>query len=344
MAQLTFAEVTQQIKSRKPLPIYVLHGLEPYFIDQLTETFIDHLLSEEEKAFNLEILYGKETSVNAIVDSLAQYPMGSDFKLIVVKSAQELKNIEDLAKYAQDPFTSSILVLAHSGKTLDGRKKLASIVKNNFGLFESKVMYDNQMPSWIKSEVEKRGKSISDQNAALIAEYLGTDLKKISNELEKTVIAIGEAKQITQQHIEDFVGINREFNVFELNAAIFTKNPLKAQLIVNYLSDNLNKQPFVLILGSMFNSFMKLYTLKVTGASSDAQITSVINSRSISAIKEYQTALSKFSIQDLDHALLIFKKYDQYSKGVDNTISGDAELLKELVFKLIHLSEVRLHA
>jgi len=341
---MTFAEVMQQIKSKKPLPVYVLHGAESYFIDLLTENFIDHLLTEEEKAFNLEILYGKETSVSAIVDSLAQYPMGSDYKLVVIKSAQELKNIEDVVKYVQDPFNSSILVLAHSGKTLDGRKKLSSLVKSRFGLFESKVMYDNQMPAWIRSEVEKHGKSISEQNAGLLAEYLGTDLKKISNEIDKTVIAIGESKMITQQHIEDFIGINREFNVFELNAAIFTRNPLKAQLIVNYLSDNLNKQPFVLILGSMFNSFMKLYTLKVTGASSDAQITAVINSRSISAIKEYQSALSKFSIQDLDHALLLFKKYDQYSKGVDNTISSDGELLKELVFKLIHLNEVRVLA
>ena len=344
MAQLTFAEVLQQIKTKKPLPIYVLHGTEPYFIDKLIDAFIDELLTEEEKAFNLEILYGKETSINMIVDSLAQYPMGSEYKLIVVKSAQELKNIEELSNYAQDPFSSSILVLAHSGKTLDGRKKLASTIKNKFGLFESKTMYDNQMPAWIKSEVEKSGKSISDQNAILISEYLGTDLKKISNEIEKTLIAIGDSKTITQQNIEDFIGINREFNVFELNAAIFLKNPLKAQLIVNYLSDNLNKQPFVLILGSMFNSFMKLYTLKVTGASSDAQITSVINSRSISAIKEYQSALSRFSIQDLDHALLLFKKYDQYSKGVENTISTDGELLKELVFKLIHLNEVRVLA
>ncbi|MBK8841794.1 MAG: DNA polymerase III subunit delta [Saprospiraceae bacterium] len=260
MPLLTFGEVIQHIKTKKPMPVYALHGPEPYFIDLLTDAFGNQLLSEEEKAFNLEVFYGKETNINQIVDSLAQYPMGADIKLVIVKNAQELKNIEDLANYVNDPYPSSVLVLSHSGKNLDGRKKLATVIKNKFGLFESKPMYDNQMPAWIKAEVEKSGKTISDQNSALIAEFLGTDLKKIHNELEKTIIAVGESKNITQQHIEDFIGINREFNVFELNAAIFTKNALKAQLVVNYLKDNFNKQPLVVILGSMFNSFIKLYT------------------------------------------------------------------------------------
>lgn len=340
MPLLTFGEVIQHIKTKKPMPVYALHGPEPYFIDLLTDAFVDQLLSEEERAFNLEVFYGKETNINQIVDSLAQYPMGADIKLVIVKNAQELKNIEDLANYVNDPYPSSVLVISHSGKNLDGRKKLATVIKNKFGLFESKPMYDNQMPAWIKAEVEKSGKTISDQNSALIAEFLGTDLKKIHNELEKTIIAVGESKNITQQHIEDFIGINREFNVFELNAAIFTKNALKAQLVVNYLKDNFNKQPLVVILGSMFNSFIKLYTLKATGANSDIQITTVINSRSISAIKEYKAGLQNFSIADLDLALYLFKKYDQYSKGIDNTINNDGELLKELVFKLLHLKEL----
>lgn len=340
MPLLNYAEVTQQIKNKRPLPVYVLHGQESYFIDLLTDAFVDNLLTEDEKAFNLEIFYGKETSVPAIIDSLAQYPMGADFKLVIVKNAQELKNIEDLTKYVESPYETSILVLAHHIKPLDGRKKLGTLIKSKYGAFESKTMYDNQIPAWIKGEVERFGKTISDSNAALIGEFLGTDLKKIHNEIEKTIIAIGDSKSISQQHIEDFIGINREFNVFELNSAIFTNNALKAQLIVNYLKDNLNKQPFIVILGSMFNSFLKLYTLKVTGAASDSQITAVINSRSISAIREYKIALQQYDISDLDYALYLFKMYDQYSKGVDNTLNNDGELLKELVFKLIHLKAV----
>ncbi len=340
MPLLTYADVIQQIKNKKPYPIYALQGPESYFIDLLTDSFIENLMEEDEKAFNLEIFYGKEVSVTGIIDSLAQYPLGAEYKLIVVKNAQELKDIEELTRYAEGPYETSILVLAHHGKNLDGRKKLGALIKNKFGFFESKNLYDNQIPSWIKGEVERHGKTISDTNAALIGEFLGTDLKKIHNEIEKTIIAIGESKVITQQHIEDFIGINREFNVYELISAIFTNNAFKAQLIVNYLKDNLNKQPFVVILGSMFNSFLKLYTLKATGASTESQITTVINSRSISAIREYKAALQYFQIQDLDHALHLFKKYDQYSKGVENTLNNDGELLKELVFKLIHLKAV----
>lgn len=341
MPAFSFDEIIKQIKSKKAHPVYVLQGAEAYFVDLLTECFQNELLSEDEKAFNQDVYFGKETSVSTIVDALSQYPMGSDLRLVLVRNAHELKNIDQLADYASAPYASSVLVLSLPGKTLDGRKKLGTLVKNNYALYESKTIYENQLPAWIRSQVEKHGKSISEQNAQLIADYLGTDLKKISNEIEKTVIAIGASTDITQQHIEDFIGINREFNVFELVNAIFNRNPVKAQLIVEYLSDNMNKQPLVLILGSMFNSFLKLYLLKVKSPKNDQDISALIGTRSISAIREYKTALGNFQIADLDYAMYLFKRYDQYSKGIDYTLGDDGQLLKELVFQLIHLSSVR---
>lgn len=340
MAVYSFEDIIRQITTKKVHPVYVLQGDEPYFIDLLTQKFIDLLLPEEEKVFNQEVLYGKETNVSTIIDYLGQYPMGSDFKLIVVKNASELKNIDSLSSYVSDPYPSSVLVLALPGKKLDGRKKLSSIVKANFALFESKVIYENQLPAWIKSEVESKGKKISELNAALIGEFLGNDLQKISNEIGKTIIAMGEEKEINRHLIENYIGINREFNVFELINAIFNKDNQKAQLIVNYLADNFNKQPFTLILGSIFNSFVKLYTLKVSRIYNDADIATIINTRSISAIKEYKTALANYSLSDLDHATFLFKLYDQYSKGVDYPSGFYEGILKELVFKLIHIHEI----
>lgn len=341
MAEYSFDEIAKQIKNRKLHPVYILQGDETYFTDLLTRKFQDEFLEEDEKAFNQEVYFGKQVTASTIIDSLSQFPMGSDYKLALVRDAQDLKDIDKLTSYVSDPFESSILVLSFSGKSMDGRKKLPSIVKSRYGFFEAKTIYENQLPAWIKSEVKAMGKEISDQNATLIADYLGKDLQKISNELQKTAIAIGDAKEITQEHIENYIGINREFNVFELINSIFNKNPYKATLIVDYLSGNLNKQPLTLILGSIFNSFLKLYLLKVNNPKSDGEITAIINTKSISAIKEYRTAMANYSLPDLDYAMYLFKIYDQYSKGIDSGNIEHGELLKEFVFKLIHIREVQ---
>ncbi len=341
MAEYSFDEIAKQIKNRKLHPVYILQGDETYFTDLLTRKFQDEFLEEDEKAFNQEVYFGKEVTVSTIIDSLSQFPMGSDYKLVLVRNAQDLKDIEKLTSYVSDPFESSILVLSFTGKSMDGRKKLPSIVKSKYGFFEAKTIYENQLPAWIKSEVKAKGKEISDQNATLIADYLGKDLQKISNELDKAVIAVGEAKEINQVHIENYIGINREFNVFELINAIFNKNPYKARLIVDYLNDNLNKQPLTLILNSLFNSFLKLYLLKVNNPKSDPEVSSIIGTKSISAIKEYRTAMANYSLPDLDYAMYLFKIYDQYSKGVDSGNVNQGELLTELVFKLIHVREVQ---
>ena len=341
MAEYSFEDIEKQINNRKLHPVYILQGEETYFTDLLTRKFQDELLEEDEKAFNQEVYFGKETTVSTIIDSLSQFPMGSDYKLVLIRNAQELKDIDKLTSYVNDPFESSVLVLSFTGKSMDGGKKLPSIVKSKYGFFEAKTIYENQLPAWIKSEVKTKGKEISDQNATLIADYLGKDLQKISNELDKTVIAIGDAKEINQEHIENYIGINREFNVFELINSIFNKNPYKARLIVEYLTDNLNKQPLTLILNSLFNSFLKLYLLKVNNPKSDMDITAIIGTRSISAIKEYRTAMANFSLPDLDYAMYLFKIHDQLSKGIDSGNADHGELLKELVFKLLHVKEVQ---
>jgi len=340
MPLYNFEEIVKQIQSKKVHPIYVLQGEEPYFIDLLTQRFIEDFMPQEEKAFNQEVLYGKETNVPFIVDSLSQFPMGSEYRIVIVRNAQDLKDIENLYDYAQSPYESSILILSLSEKKLDGRKKLSTLIKAQHGLYEAKPVYENQLPGWIKSEVEAKGKKINETNAQLIADFLGRDLQKISNEINKTVIAIGDSLEINQKHIEDYIGINREFNVFELVNALFNKNAYKAQQIINYLTSNLNKQPFTLILGSLFNSFIKLYVLKSSNAQSDADIIKVINTKSISAIKEYKMALTKYSLAEIDYAMYLFKIYDQYSKGVGYNSGDIGGLLKELTYKLMHIKEI----
>ncbi|HQW10686.1 MAG TPA: DNA polymerase III subunit delta [Saprospiraceae bacterium] len=343
MAEYSFEQVSNQIATRQLANVYLLHGNEPFFIDQLTDLFIDKVLPAESRDFNLNILYGAETNINSVLDCLSQFPMGSDYQLVVVKNAQSLKNINQLAAYADNPFPSAILVLAHHDKNLDGKLKLTKAIKSKHAVYESKTLWENQLPGWIKQQVKLSGKSIADYNAELLAEYLGNDLKKISNEVEKLLIVTLNDKEITGRHIEQFIGISRNFNVFELNAAFAFKNAKKAYMVADYLADNMKEGQVPMIVSAVFGYFQKIFLLRGIISPTDQQIISIINSRSTTALKEYRAALANYLESDITYILALLKTYDQYSKGVNVTAMTNRDLLLELVFKVLHSREANVY-
>jgi DNA polymerase-3 subunit delta len=341
MPQLTFEQVKEQVRAKKPGNIYLLHGAEPYFIDVLCNMFIDELIPEDARDFNLNVLYGPDDEVPAILSALSQFPMGSDYQVVVVKNAQKVKDLNLLHSYAAKPFPSAVLVLAHYEKKLDGKLKLFKAIDANHGVFESKPLWDNQLPGWIKKEFSQEGKKITDFNAGLIAEFLGNDLRKIDNEIRKLLIVTEAEKEITQNQIEKYIGISRNFNVFELCSALVFQDAYKANLIANYLAENMKEGQLPMLISGMYNYFLKLFQLAGKTGLTDQTITAIINTRSITAIREYKTALQNYSDADVQYVISLLAEYDQYSKGMNIGDAGMQDLLRELIFKILNSSSLR---
>lgn len=336
MPEFSYTDIQNQIKKRQLRNIYLLQGSEPFFIDSLTNLFIG-LLDDDARDFNLNILYGNETSINTVLDNLSQFPMGSEFRVVIVKNAQLLKDIKSLAAYAASPFPPVVLVLCHEEKNLDGKLKLSKEIKEKHAFFESKPLWDNQVPGWIKQQFLLFDKKISDYNAALMAEFLGNDLKKIHNEIEKLNIVTTNEPEITQRHIEQYIGISRNFNTFELSAALAHKDIYKAHLIASYLGDNIKDAQLPMIISGLFNFVQRLFILSSMNAPTDNEISGIINSRSRSALQEMRAGLANYARNDIYLLLDLLKKYDQYSKGLNAENVALDQLLKELVFKFLNI-------
>lgn len=340
MPQFSFEQVKEQLQKGKLRNIYLLHGTEPFYIDALCKQFIEDLIPEDARDFNLNVLYAPDDDIPAILSSVAQFPMGANYRLVVVKNAQKIKDLNLLHSYAVNPFHSTILVLAHNEKKLDGKLKLFKAIDANHAVFESKPLWDNQLPGWIKQEFQLAGKKISDYNAGLMAEFLGNDLQKIDNEIQKLLIVSEGEKEITQMQIEKYIGISRNFNVFELCSALAFKDSYKANLIAIYLSDNLKAGQMPMLISGMFNYFQKLFILSGKSTINDQVIITVINTRSSTAIREYRNALQQYSDADIKYILSLLALYDQYSKGIDSGNADMQNLLKELIFKILNSSSV----
>lgn len=342
MPALSYTEIQKKIQEQKSGHVFLLHGSESYFIDKLVDMF-DSWIIPDLKDFDQDIIYGKEAKVLNIIEALSRYPVGEKGVLVIVKGMQDLKSSEELLSYIHQPIESSTLVLVHPTKAIDGRTKLATALKKNHFTFESKSLWDNELPKWIIDQMAAIGKKINPDNAAMMADYLGNDLKKIENEITKMSIALSDKKEVDREDIHKYVGISREFNVFALNGALAVKDRAKAMLIADYIADNLNKQPLVLIIGSIFTFFTKVIMLKEKNAKTDAEITAIINSRSLSAIKEYKSAMMQYNMAELDQIMFLLKTYDQFSKGVNSDKMADHAILKEMTLKILYSKEVTIN-
>lgn len=329
-------EVIQQLKKKEFRPVYFLHGDESYYIDALVEYFEEKVMNESEKAFNYTVLYGKDVSYQDVVDSARRYPMMAQFQLVIVKEAQEMKTLAELINYIEKPQPTTILVLAHKHKKLDARTKFAKAIMQHAYVFESSKIYDNQLPEWIVTHLKDLHLSIKLEVADLLAEYLGNDLGKIANELEKLSLNLPQGTFVTTEHIEKYVGISKEYNIFELTKALSTRDVSKSNKIVYFLNNNPKKNPLVVTLGTLYGFFSKVYAYHFLQQKNDKEAAAALGLRSDWALKEYKLAVKHYSYPKTEQIIHYLHDYDMRSKGLNSVNADDNELLKELVFKILH--------
>jgi DNA polymerase-3 subunit delta len=335
---LTADQIIISLKKKDYQPVYFLHGTESYFIDQVVQYAENHILSESERSFNQTILYGKDTDHKTVVDNARRFPMMASHQVVILKEAQEMKTLKDLQTYIEKPSASTILVIAHKHKRFNMGSKLGKALKAKAVILETKELYDNQLPAWIESYLKKRKYQISPEAAVLIAEYVGTDLSKVVNELDKLILNLPADSMITEKEIEANIGISKDYNIFELQRALGQRDTLKANRIVNYFSANPRRNPLPVVLGSLYGYFSKIYQLHFLKGASEQDQLQALKLRSAFFLRDYRAAIRNYSFQRTEMVIGLLKEYDLKSKGVHYNGTGkpEGELLKELVWRILH--------
>jgi DNA polymerase-3 subunit delta len=340
---MTAADLLKDLKNRKFKPLYLLHGDEPYYIDLVSNFVENKLLSDAEKGFNQTVFYGKDTDVMSVINASKRYPMMADYQVVLVKEAQDMKwgsedadkkGINPVLSYLENPLASTILVFCYKYGKFDKRKKTYKAIEKNGVIFESGSLYDSKIPGWIEDFLTERNYKISQQATFMLAEYLGNDLSKIANELEKLMLNIPPGSEVTLKQVQDNIGISKEYNVFELQTALTKKDVVKVNQIINYFEANPKGNPIVLVLGNLNNFFSKVLVYHYV---KDKSPQNVARELGISPyfVKDYEQAARSYNYGKTVQVIGLLREYDLKSKGVDsNTDHGG--LMKELMFKMLH--------
>ena len=334
----TYEGICQDIRSKKFAPVYVLMGDEPFFIDQITDLLLENVLDESDRDFNQVMLYGADIDAVTIINAARRFPMMSKYQLIVVREAQLVRDIEVLVNYVKKPLMSTVLVLNYKYKTLDRRKSLATATDKVGVLFESKKIPDYKMPAFITSLMQQRSIGIDGKAAQMLADFLGNNLSRLSKELDKLVLLLPEngAKRITPELVEQNVGISKEYNNFELLKAIATKDVLKANRIAQYFEKNPKNNPIQATLPVLFNYFSNLLICYYAKDRSENGLMAALGLRGAFQVKDYVLGMRNYPAMKVFNIIHDIRITDARSKGVDNSSASDAELLKELLYKILH--------
>ncbi|MDY4872248.1 DNA polymerase III subunit delta [Phocaeicola faecicola] len=335
--EITYEEIVRNLKNRVYSPVYFLMGEEDYYIDRISDCIMDTVLSEVEKEFNLTVLYGADTDMAGVINAAKRYPMMSEHQVIVVKEAQGLKGMEDLVYYLQKPLLSTILVFCYKHGTLDRRKKITAEIEKAGVLFESKKLKDTQLPGFISSFLKRKKVEIEPKASEMIAEFVGTDLNRLAGELEKLIITLPPgATRITPEQIERNIGISKDYNNFELRSALIEKDVLKANRIVKYFNDNPKNNPLQLTLAVLFNFFSNLMLAYYAPEKTEQGIAAQLGLRSPWQSREYMAAMRRYKGIKVMQIIEAIRTCDAKSKGIDNSSMSDGDLLKELVYVILH--------
>ncbi|WP_396153331.1 DNA polymerase III subunit delta [Flavobacterium sp.] len=328
-------KIVNDIKSKNYKPIYFLCGEETYYIDRISDLIESSVLTEDEKSFNQVVLYGRDTTVEEIVSTAKRFPMMADFQVVIVKEAQNLsKTFEKFESYALNPQLTTILVFAYRDKP-DGRKKIFKTIKDKGVWFESKKLYDNQVPDWIVKVLKGQNYGIEPKAAAMLAEFLGTDLAKINNELEKLKIVFPEGHIFTPKNIEENIGFSKDYNVFELKSALATRNQQKAYTIIHNFAANPKDNPIVVVSGQMFTFFAQLLQYHGLKDKSKFNAAKALGVNPF-FMDEYATASKNYPMRKVSQIIEIIRDMDVKSKGVGSGSMKEADILKELVYKIFN--------
>lgn len=331
---MTPEKIIGDLKKGKTNPVYWLEGDENFFIDQVVD-FAEHkILPESEAGFNLTVFYGRDTSWADVVNACRRYPMFAEKQVVIIKEAQDLKGIEKLEMYVEKPLTSTLLFVAYKGKKVDGRTKLAKLLKERSILLTTKKLYDSALPEWTAEMVNSKGFTITKKALFLLIDHIGNDLNRLSNEVDKLAMNLKDKKNITEDEIEQFVGVSKEFNVFELQQAIAQRDLYKAIRIVSYFGSNPKAAPLQLIFPSLYNFFSKVLVVYSVPSKDEKTVGAAIGVNSF-FVKDYLTTASRFSAEEIQKILLLLYEYNLRNLGVNDAGTDDDELLKEMVVKMI---------
>ncbi len=334
---VTYEEIISDLKKRIFKPVYFLAGEEPYYIDLITNYIEDNVLPEAEKAFNQIIMYGDDTNIPAIIDTARRFPMMSSHQVVIIKEAQSLKKIDDLAIYLDNPLSSTLLVFSYKYKTVDKRTKLYKGLEKDAVYFESPRIRDYLIPSWIERYLMTKGIKTDPSASAMLTEYLGTDLHKIVNELDKLIITLPPGKPvITTSLIEKNIGISKDYNNFELQKAVGDKNILKANMIVHYFANNSKDNPITLTIASLFGFFSKILTYHYLTDKSKNNVAATLKVNPY-FVRDYETSASRYNVSKTVKIISLLRTYDMRSKGYGDPGTEPGDLLKELIYKILHI-------
>ena len=336
-------QIITEIKGGTYRPVYFLQGEEAFYIDVISDYIEKNAIDESQKGFNQVVLYGRDIDMDVVLQNARRFPMMSDRQVVIIKEAQDLKDLGKadesklLIDYVSNPLPSTILVFCHKNKVLDGRKALAKAIDKKATLVTTKKLYDNQVPAWIGDYVKGKGFRIGAKSTALLAESVGSNLAKLSNEIDKMLINFKEkGGEITDDHIQKYIGISKDYNVFELQKALSDKDVVKANRIVNYFEQDPKNNPIIPIVSVLYGFFSKLLVVHHQQDKSDRNIASVLRVNPFFA-KDYINAARKYSLSAAINCIRFLKDADLQSKGIKGGAMKDGDILKELVFKLLHV-------
>ena len=336
---VSFDSIMNDLKARKFLPVYYLMGDESYYIDQISDYIAEHVLLPEERDFNQTILFGSDVTASQIADAARRYPMMSEHQVVIVKEAQNIKNIEALEKYFKAPQTSTILVFCHKNGTIDGRKReYVKAIQGAGVLFESKKLRDRDLPPFIEHYLKQKNVSIDAKSTQIIADSIGADLSRLTSELDKVILSLPEQdRRVTPQVVEEQIGVSKDFNSFELRDAIVNRNVFKANQIVKYFDDNPKAGSIYSFLPMLFNYFQNLMiAYYAPNNKSQEGVAEWLELRNPWAAKEYMNGMRNYSGMKVMQIIGKIREIDAKSKGLDNPNTPPGELMKDLIFYILH--------
>ncbi len=336
-ARSSYEAIRNDILHRRFKPVYLLMGDEAYFIDELTELLIATVLTETEKDFNMLTFYGVDADVNVIISSARRFPMMAEYQLIIVKEAQHLEQLELLDHYARNPMPSTVLVINYKHGSIDKRKALVKNIDIIGVVFESKKVYDNQIPAFITTYFREKEIGIDEKSARMLADYVGNDISKLIPQLQKLEVSLSEgSRRVTTDLIEKNVGISKDYNNFELQNAIIRKDFLTANRIVDYFGKNPKDNPMMVTVTVLFNYFSNLLECFWLPRKDEQSIMAALNMRSSYFVRDYLTGLRNYNANKVIEIISDLRTFDSRSKGIDNISASQEDLLKELVYRIMH--------
>ena len=336
---VTFETIMSDLKARKFAPVYFLMGDESYYIDKIADYIAENVLQPEERDFNQSVLFGSEVTAVQIADTARRYPMMSDYQVLIVKEAQNIKNTEALEKYLKAPMPSTILVMCHKNGAVDGRKReYLKAIQASGVLFESKKLKERDLPVFIERYLKAREVSIDPKSTQMIADNIGADLSRLTGELDKVILSLSEKdRRVTPQIVEDQIGVSKEFNGYELRDAIVNKNVYKANMIIKYFDENPKAGSIYSFLPLLFSYFQNLMIAYYSpNNKSQEAVAEWLELRSSWAAKEYMTGMRNYSGMKVMQIISKIREIDAKSKGLDNPNTPPGELMKELIFYILH--------